>query len=378
MNKRRFWMAVTVCALWGAWAWAQGLVVCKSCGREAKPGATACEHCKAALPKPKAAETEAKPEVAVPDNAAEIGRGAAAEVEASVKQARELEKLQPEVALSYYQNALALMRLVPAGTYPANVGEAILEGNRRTMQALQRGRVPCKKCGGTGKYQLDMGKVDRKKGVKSLEGVACSACKGQGGVMGYRDATKVMAAVQQGRNEFERRQMVAGGVKVGRAFVPAEVEKRLNNRQRALVMTGVPVPCPECHLAARQTCTACRASGWVKCDQENCAQGLLKETRKAGTRLEKRLNEESVKKCPKCEGLGEIRCPTCSGSGGVACKKCDGSGLAPRCARCTGTGLMACAKCKGTGQVKGGPCPECKGETMVLCTTCRGEGAQSR
>jgi len=337
-----------------------------------------CSHCKAELPKPKADAAERTPAAPAADKEADVGRAAAALVQASVKQARELEERQPEVALCYYQNALALMRLVPAGTYPASVGEAILAGNRRAMQALQRGQMKCKRCNGTGKYQLDMGKVDRKKGVLAVEGVACPACKGQGGFVEYREPSKVMAAIQQGRNEFERRQMVSGEVKMGRAFVSAAMEKRMTNRQRALVLTGVPVPCPACRLAARQTCTACKGTGWVKCDQEDCEQGRLKETRKTGVRVEKRMNEEPTKKCPKCDGLGEIRCPTCGGSGGVPCKKCNGSGLAPQCTRCTGTGLMACTKCKGTGDVKGLPCPECKGEAMVLCTTCRGEGAQAR
>ena len=373
---KRTWVMVALAAV-AAVMWAQGLTICAACGREAKPGEAVCSHCQAALPKPRSA-VDTKPAEPTADKDAEVGRQAAVVVESSVRLAREAEKQEPAVALCYYQNALALMRLVPADTFPASVGEAILGGNKRVLQTLSRGTVPCRKCNGSGRFQLDMGKVDGKKGIKSVDGVVCPACQGAGHVAGLREVDKVKMAILQGRGEFERRQMVAGDIRIGRAFVPPELEKRLTNRQRALVMTGMPVPCSECQLAARQTCTSCRGSGWVKCDYKGCVQGVLKEERKSGSRQEKRLNEDLIKKCPKCEGLGESRCSVCKGTGGVACKKCDGSGMAPRCLKCTGVGLMACAKCKGTGSVKGALCPECKGENMVLCTACRGEGAQTR
>ncbi len=377
MSKR--WMVTAALALAAAAAlWAQGLVVCKACGREAKPGESVCSHCAAALPKPKAGEPPAKPAAPAPDKAAEVERSAAAVVQESVRQARELEKEHPETALSYYQNALALMRLVPAGKFPASVGEAILGGNERVMQALLRGQVTCKKCGGSGKYQLDMSKVAVSQGIKAVEGVACPACKGVGSFAGFRDVSKVKMLILQGRQEFERRQMLKGDVKVGRALAPAALESLLTNRQRALVMTGMPVPCAACQLTGRQTCTVCKGSSWVKCTYPGCSNGVVKETHAASARQSKRLNEEALKKCPRCEGLAEVLCETCKGHGSVACKTCAGSGLAPRCTRCTGTGLMGCSKCKGTGEMKGSPCPECKGETMMLCTTCRGEGALAR
>jgi len=375
--NRRIWIVTALATLCAAALWAQGLVICKACGREAKPDAAVCAHCKAALPAPK---TEAPPAAQPAGNepAKEVGLAAAAVVEANVRQAREAEQKQPEVALSNYQNALALMRLVPAGTYPASVGETILKGNERALQALLRGPVPCRRCNGTGKFQLDVSKVDKTAGIKAVSGVACPACKGLGSFTGFRDVSKVKMAVLQGRQEFERRQMVEGHVKVGRAYVPPALAKLLTNSQRALVMTGMPVPCSECQLSARQACTGCKGSGWMKCDYNGCTKGVVKVEKETGSRQSKRLNEDLLKKCPKCDGLAEIPCVTCKGCGSVACKKCDGSGLAPRCSRCTGTGLMACTKCKGTGEIKGGPCPECKGEIMMMCTTCRGEGALAR
>ena len=62
--------------------------------------------------------------------------------------------------------------------------------------------------------------------------------------------------------------MVAGDVKVGRVLVPPALDKLLSNQQRALIMTGMPMPCRECQQTARQACTACRGSGWKPCDFE--------------------------------------------------------------------------------------------------------------
>ncbi|MEI7901966.1 MAG: hypothetical protein WCK89_17070 [bacterium] len=378
MNTR--WMVTMGLSLAAAAVlWAQGLIVCKACGREAKSGETVCAHCSATLPKPQSGnEAAEKPAAPVIDRDAEVGRGAYDVVVANVRQARELEMEQPGGALSYYQNALALMRLVPPGKFPASVGESILGGRERVMQAMQRGQVMCKKCNGSGKYQLDLSKVDESQGIKAVSGVACSVCKGVGSFAGFADVSKVKMAILQGRQDFERRQMLKGDVKVGRALVPAALEKKLNNRERALVMTGMPMPCETCQLVARQPCTVCRGSGWMKCTYPGCSNGVFKEAQPKTGRQAKRLNEDLPKKCPRCEGLGEIPCEMCQGRASVACKKCDGSGSAPRCSRCTGSGLMLCSKCKGTGAVKGAPCSECKGETMMLCTTCRGEGAQAR
>ena len=378
MNRRSF-VVTGVAALVTApgVVGAQSLVICRQCGREAKPGETVCSHCGAALPKPRVAEAAA-PVVTAPDKGAEIIRRAAEVIAGSLRQARELEETQPDVALCYYQNALALVRLIPAGTQHANVGATIVEGNSRTLQTLLRGRVACRKCGGSGKFQLDVGKVDHTKNIRSVEGVACPTCKGAGSFAGYRDIAKVKMAILQGRGEFQRRQMVAGDVRVGQALVPSALETLLDNRQRALVMTGMPVPCSTCQLTGRQKCTVCKGTGWVKCTYSGCVNGEVKEAVKLEAHAAKHIGEELNKKCPRCEGLGEIPCEACKGSGSAACKTCEGSGLAPRCLRCTGTGLMTCSKCKGAGEVKGSPCPECKGGTVMLCTTCRGEGAVTR
>lgn len=172
------WLVTGALALW-----AQGVIVCGKCGREAKPGDVVCRHCQDALPKPKIDAPPPAVEPTVPVNVeAEAGRMAAILVEANVRQARDLEAKQPELSLCYYQNAMALMRLVTAGKFPAAAGAAILDGNTRLLTLLQRGAVPCRRCGGSGRYQLDLGKVDRSKGLKAVDGVPCTACKGAGAV----------------------------------------------------------------------------------------------------------------------------------------------------------------------------------------------------
>ena len=361
---------------------AQSIIVCRKCGKEDRAGGAECVHCQTELPKPYVAPKAEPPPpapAATEKTGAEAERGAVSVVEASVRQARELEAKQPEVALAYWQNALALMRLVPAGTWPESASEAVLAGNKRTLQMLLRGPVPCRLCNGTGRYQLDLSKVDRRQqGSKSVDGLSCTACKGAGATVGFRDVPKVKMAILQGRTEFERRQMVAGDVKVGRTLVPPALDKSLMNSQRALAMTGMPAPCNDCKFSSRQSCSPCKGSGWKKCDYTGCRQGLIEEQQKAGARKEKRINDEATNKCPKCDGFAEIPCTICAGSGGVACSKCDGSGLAPRCTRCSATGLMPCRACKETGEVKGAPCPDCKGEKLSLCTSCRGEGAVTR
>lgn len=354
----------------------QGVVVCGKCGREAKGGETTCSHCGAALAATRAPEPAPAPKP-VSDRRADVLKGALSVAADSLKQARELETRQPEVALCYYQNALAVMRLLPAGTTGGDSVDAVLQGNVRTLQSLLHGRVPCRKCNGTGNYQWEGPKTGKSRAGRVESGVSCPACKGVGSFPGFRENSKSKMAVQQGRGEFERRQMVAGDVRVGRAFVPAALDALLTNRQRALVMTGMPVPCSACQLTGRQACTVCKGTGWVKCSYTGCQHGEVKVVDKSG-RQAKRSDEGKVEMCPKCEGIGEVPCEACKGSGSVACKRCDGSGKAPECSRCKGTGFAPCTKCKGTGEVKGEVCTECKGETVVLCSNCRGEGAVAR
>ena len=366
-------LAVVLCV---SVLWAQGLIICKSCGREAKEGETACSRCDTALPVPPKEEVP----VAAPalDVSAEAVKLAAAAVESNYRLAKEAEEIVPSVALCYYQNAIAIMRLVPAGRFPKDVGDALLNGRGRMFQLVMTGMVKCKICNGSGKYQMDMRKTDPTGTVRALSGVPCTACKGKGGTQGMADIPLAKTTLLQGRGEFERKQMLAGEVRLGHAFVPAELEKLLLIPQRALVMTGMQVPCDSCRGTARQPCTTCKGTRWVKCPHTGCRNGVIDVPVKRDVITTKRINEEDTTKCPRCAGFGEIVCGPCDGNGSIPCVQCAGSGTAPRCVRCTATGLQECQKCKGTGKIKDAPCADCNGGGIALCTTCRGEGAKTK
>lgn len=363
--------------------WGQGLVICPSCGREDESGrAVACAHCGAVLPKARTGEEEkpvvvAEPVVAPGAAVSEVARRVVAD---SFRQAQELRVREAHVAYAYYYNALAVSRLVEQGGLPEGLGDQILKGIGEATQQMQQGRVQCRRCDGSGKFKLDLSKVPGHTGTRLMEGVACRVCKGSGWLPGLRDVAETRQLFAQGHARFVERQIAAGDVRLGRAMVPAELAEKLNNRQRALVMTGVPTPCRNCQLSGRQACTQCRGIGWVRCTARDCNNGVLRETT-TGTgrvRVARRLNEEEVKRCPVCDGGGEVACEICRGERSVTCRICDGSGQAARCNRCAGTGLGTCTKCRGAGEVRGAVCVDCKGEGEALCSACRGEGATVR
>ena len=367
-------LAVVLCA---SVMWAQGLVICKSCGREAKAGETTCSRCDTALPLPP--KEEAPAAAPAVDVSAEVVKLAVAAVENNYRLAKEAEEAAPTVALCYYQNAIAIMRLVPPNRFPKDVSDALLNGRGRMFQSVMTGKVKCKICNGSGKFQMDTRKTDPTGTVKALTGVPCPACKGKGGSQGMADVPLAKTALLQGRGEFERRQMLAGEVRLGHAFVPSAMEKQMLIPQRTLVMTGMQVPCDSCRGTARQVCTTCRGSRWVKCTYTGCRNGMVDlPAPKRGEITSKRINEEDATKCPRCAGLAEIVCAQCEGNGSVPCVQCAGSGTAPRCVRCTATGLQECQKCKGSGKIKDNPCADCNGGGIALCTTCRGEGVKAK
>jgi len=375
MRKLIYALAVVLCA---SAMWAQGLIICRSCGREAREGETACARCDTALPVPR----QEAPPAAAPavDVSAEVVKLAAAAVEGNYRLAREAE-VAPAVALCYYQNAIAIMRLVPPGHFPREVSEALLNGRGRMFNAAMTGRVKCKICDGSGKFQMDTRKTDPAGTVRALTGVPCPACKGKGGALGMAEVPLAKTTLLQGRGEFERSQMLAGEVRLGHAFVPSAMAGMLQIPQRALVMTGMQVPCDSCRGTARQVCTACRGSRWVKCPNTGCRNGTVDvpaPDRRRGEVATRRLNEEDAARCPRCAGIGEIACAPCESHGSVPCVQCAGSGAAPRCTRCTATGLQECQRCKGTGKIRDATCVDCSGGGIVLCTTCRGEGARTR
>ena len=377
MRRLVQFMIVALCAVV---VWAQELRICKSCGREAKEGEVKCSRCEEPLPQPKQGGGAAAVAEAPPVNvSAEVLKMTAAAIEGNYRLAKEAEEAKaPSLALCYYQSSMALMRLMPPTHFPKEVGDALLNGRVRSLQSVMSGLVRCKMCSGTGKYQMDMSKTDPAGSIKAVSGVPCTACKGKGGTPGMADVPLAKAVLLQGRSEFERRQMLAGEVRLGRLFIPPAMEKLLTPPQRALAMTGMQVPCDSCQGTARQVCNTCRGTRWVKCTNPGCRNGEMDIPKPKDVITTKRLNEDTATKCPRCLGFAEVFCATCNGHGSIACQQCSGSGVAPRCQRCTGTGTQECTKCKGAGNVRGAPCADCSGGGVSLCTSCKGEGARTR
>lgn len=400
---------------------AQGLVICPSCGREARPGEAVCGHCGARLQPAAGAGVgvagasgaeagvaggagaeagvsgAAGAEAGVAGAGAEVGvaggagavSGAGAEraaevialadeaVREDVRRMRALSGGDPAEAYFYAVNALAVMRLLPPGHFPEKAGREVLEAGGRLLGRVRRGRVPCLFCGGKGRVPMMLAKRDGTSSPGPLR--RCPRCGGSGGRAGPARPESVRAALARGRGEFERRGMAAGRVRLGRALVPGRLAALLGAREKALVMTGFPSPCPACRGAGREECRACRGTGRVKCDYPGCRNGRMDGERKKSERKKIRIDAPAFsRECPKCGGAGKIECEACGGCGSVPCRKCSGAGIAQPCKRCLGSGIQPCRKCRGSGAVKGAPCPECRGEGVVLCPSCRGEGAAAR
>lgn len=376
-------VAVMACALY-----AQGLIICKSCGREAKPGETNCSRCNAELPKPKKEQPAGAelPEINVAD---EISKLTVATVKEHFQLARKAETNEsPAIAYWYYKNAMALTRLVPGEVFPKEVEKALLQGTQRTMSQVKSGIIRCKICQGRGKLAksqstVRIGGVNKTKleATNRLVEPVCPMCNGRGDFTGMADVAQIKTDLLRGRTLFEQRRMLADEARLGRVYVPAELEKLLTNKQRALVMTGFFPPCESCQGIGAMVCTVCKGQRWIKCPFTGCRNGRITvSTTQTNTRKEVRLNDTPEDKsiCPRCFGVGEIRCHQCDARGSIACKACSGSGQAVRCTRCLGVGVTECSRCKGLGKMKDSPCLECKGEGFILCSNCRGEGARSR
>ena len=369
--------------------YAQGLVICTSCGREAKPGETSCSRCNTQLPKPKK-EPTAMGELPTIDVADEISK-------LSVETVKEHFRLgnmaatngAPAIAYWYYKNAMAVSRLLPNDRFSKESHAMLLRGTERMMGKMKTSEIKCKLCQGRGKLAKSQStvKIDgvtktKLEGTNRLAEQVCPMCNGGCYFTGMADVDRTKAELLRGRTEYEQRRMLAGESRLGRLFVLPELEKLLTARQRALVMTGYSSPCDSCQGLGTMSCSTCRGERWIKCPGTGCKSGRIDLPKtQTNERKEIRLNETAIDKsiCPRCNGIGDVRCPKCEASGSVACKSCSGSGQAIRCTRCLGVGVQECTRCKGQGKMKeGSPCADCKGEGAVLCTNCRGEGARTR
>jgi hypothetical protein len=369
--------------------YAQGLLICTSCGREAKPGETACSRCSAELPKPKK-EITGTGELPAMDVAGEISKLTVACIKEDFRLASRAETNgNPAIAYCYYKNAMALSRLLENERFSKESYGMLLRGTERMMRQLKTAEIKCRVCQGRGKLAKSQStiKVDGVTKTKLESGnrlaePVCPMCNGACFFIGTADVERTKAELLRGRTDYEQRRMLAGETRLGRLFVTPELEKLLNARQRALVMTGYTVPCAACQGLETMSCATCRGERWIKCPGPGCKSGRIDMPKsQTNARKEIRLNDVEIDKsvCPRCNGVGTIRCSKCDALGSVPCKSCSGSGQAVRCIRCLGVGVMDCTRCKGQGKMKdGAACLDCKSEGSVLCTGCRGEGAQTR
>ncbi|MBP5321944.1 MAG: hypothetical protein J6334_13285 [Kiritimatiellae bacterium] len=374
MKNVRIGMAAVAAALLAGMVWAQGIVVCPSCGREAAPDATVCGHCQARLPE-RGPKTPPPPvEAPKPDSQAEIVRLAEQCVRENVKRMQELKEKQPATAFFFAENALAVQRLLPPNHFKDKTDQLILDGNKTLLTRLGQAYLPCRFCNGTGSVKMKLAKRDG----TALEGPKkrCVKCNGTGRRLTSAPVDRAKLVLAQGRREYERLCISDGQVRAGHLYLPEALAKLLGNRQMALVMTGMPIPCSSCQQIGRQPCTTCKGTGSVKCTQQGCVNGEYKE--KQTGRKTTRINDPVTKECPKCGGTGEIFCQACNGAGNIPCRKCSGSGVADACRRCAGAGYMDCTKCRGTGKLRDAPCPDCRGELYMLCPSCHGEGAVAK
>ena len=352
------------------------LTICSKCGHEIEDGAKVCPHCNAAVVQKKEVPTSLPDDVVEDDSVAEL---ADAYIQKQYKLAGKQSR-NPGIAFAYYQNAFAVLRLIPVDERSGRIGKAIMRNMNQSRKAMIRGKVPCRLCKGTGKYKVDLGRVDGSKNVKFVDGVKCKRCKGLGYSIEHLSVDRIKMNILKGHQSFEQQRMVAGDQKMGRAYVSLGLAHKLILRQKVLVMTGIPAPCKKCQYTGLQVCRACKGTKWEKCPAENCNNGVIEVSGSSSRNRmkKKRLNGAIREICGRCKGSGEISCQICQGKGCVICEECNGTGEAPRCTRCSGVGLITCSKCNGSGKYNGEVCTKCSGEGVLLCPTCKGEGSVSK
>ncbi|MBP5509663.1 MAG: hypothetical protein J6Z49_01965, partial [Kiritimatiellae bacterium] len=312
-----------------------------------------------------------------------LGRVLSGRVVADLAEAKRLLETEPGTALAYYQNAFALHRLsMDVSRHTGKPGAApldkdIVAGMRTALARLQQGWATCHRCKGTGRQDMVLKQRDghEVKGPKTK----CTSCDGRGRRPGRVDPAHTKAAVLRGANTFMKNRLAAGDEKLGRVCLPVGCKHQLSNRQKALVLSAIPAPCPECGRSGREPCPKCRGTGLTRCTANGCQKGRVQERRKSthGVVRSTRITDHPFTDlCSVCSGTGEVPCGFCNGTAGQPCRKCGGSGEAQTCRKCAGSGIVTCNKCKGVGDAHGKRCADCRGEGEVLCSSCQGDGTK--
>lgn len=362
--------------------WAASLLICPKCGTEAAEDATTCAHCGAAISRRVVAptapsNTPAQVEASRLDAVSALAMDA---IRIDLRLAAECRELIPQRAFAFYENALALSRLVRREAVTAETGKSLADELGRCRETLMRGTRSCPTCGGSGKRVAQFQSLLGNKSatvVQTVDGAVCPACKGKGMVSTRRSADDVRIRIGQGRADFETRQTALGRVAVGRVWVPAEMFPKLDVRAQALLRTACPAPCPECMGSGVQNCNRCRGAARIACNANGCQDGMV--IRKESNTLSAKGTIARREPCPVCHGTGFQACPDCLGEGATPCRLCRGTGRNGPCQNCGGQGWSVCPTCHGTGkQINGTPCSDCRGHSERLCPKCHGEGCAAR
>ena len=311
-------------------AWADGLRICPSCGREDEAGLEKCAACGATLPP---IEREAPPSAPAVEAAPALGASAAtnafAEASRDVAEARRCRAESPERALAIFENALALLAAEATGDFHAKAAAAVAK-EIETLRAETKTRTP----------SVEARRISRQRAE--------------------REATLYFKSV--------------GRVACGRAWVPASWPENLVPAQIVSVRQFLPPPCRDCTGLGFENCRSCNGRGKQVCKNQGCNQGWVYD--KSANDLSPKTALKTRHKCPVCNGTTFAPCNACNGSGAVICRKCGGSGLAPSCTSCHGSGLVDCRECRrGSRTAKAGEtCRVCKGTQQALCQRCGGDG----
>lgn len=361
--------------------WAASLVVCPKCGYESDNGAVVCSHCGAALPVPKVAgsgETAASNANAQAASLDTVSALALTAARVDQRLAEENRKDRPELAYAFYENILALSRLIRREGVSPDAGKVLAENLERCRDALTHGMRTCPACNGSGKRNVHFQQLAGDKSTQVSEGLVCSTCNGAGVVRMVRTTDSLRLLMAQGRRDFETRAKALGRVACGRAWLPQELAAKLDVRAQALVCTACPTPCPDCMGMGVQDCARCKGSGRVPCTNNGCKDGWIVH-QELNTLSTKASSISRREVCPVCQGTGQMACPDCRGDGTIPCKTCHGTGRNAVCQDCGGQGWTACPRCHGTGKLADGAiCPDCLGQHERICPKCHGEGCAVR
>lgn len=278
------------------------------------------------------------------------------------------------VGLFFCENAMALNMLA---TNDVSEADRILLLHQKCEKGVRHSVKPCPYCGGSGSLQktIEVASLDGGVSSKKAGKGVCPACRGMGIVAGRAGLSAVEAVYGTSLGKYTVLRQGARWIPVGSAWIPPELDGKLNAKQIATMKRVSGARCPACLGFGQITCEKCGGVGKAKCPNNACSGGIVSKKLEKGLTTSPR---ELHVRCSVCDGLSFVRCSACSGGGSLACKTCNGTGKLPVCKRCDGGGVNVCSKCKGSGAVKDATCDTCGGCGAVLCTVCTGDGRKKK